>query len=47
MKNLSKHVNSLIEKQMKKSTKERPSFHTNYSSNKLNSLRDEKDKIFA
>lgn len=47
MKKMSKEVNSLIEKQMKKPTKERPTFHVTYSSQKLNALKDSKDKIFA
>ena len=47
MKRLSKEVNTLIEKQLKKPTKERPTFHITYSSQKLNALRDEKNKIFT
>jgi len=36
MKNLSKGVNALIEKQQKKPSKERPSFHPHFAKNRLN-----------
>lgn len=47
MKSLSKSVTSLIDKQMKKPTKERPVFHVTFNSKKLNSLQTEKNKVFA
>lgn len=47
MKNLSKSVNSLIDKQMKKPAKERPVFHVTFNNKRLNSLQAEKNKVFA